>query len=118
MTTTVSLDGLRELSGFRAEHGCAISLYLDLDPSVTPTAGDAAASVRSLLDAAARSSGSTRAGLGRASEECVEARVASEIGELRVGEVHAIAARETGDQRRLDPTALGARKGAGSPTTS
>ena len=41
-TTTVSLDGLRELSGFRAEHGCAISLYLDLDPSVAPTAGDAA----------------------------------------------------------------------------
>ena len=63
MTTTVSLNGLRELSGFRAEHGCAISLYLDLDPSVTPTAGDAAARVRSLLDAASKSSGASRAGL-------------------------------------------------------
>ena len=39
-TTTVSLDGLRELSAFRAQNGCAISLYLDLDPSIAPTAGD------------------------------------------------------------------------------
>ena len=36
-TTTVSLDGLRELAAFRAEKGCAISLYVDLDPSVSPT---------------------------------------------------------------------------------
>ncbi len=38
-TTTVSLEGLRELAAFRAENGCAISLYLDLDPSIVPTAG-------------------------------------------------------------------------------
>jgi peptide chain release factor subunit 1 len=59
-TTTVSLDGLRELASFRAEKGCAISLYLDLDPSIVPTAGDAATRVRSLLDTAARSHGATR----------------------------------------------------------
>ena len=35
-TTMVSLDGLRELAAFRAENGCAISLYLDLDPSRVP----------------------------------------------------------------------------------
>ena len=58
--TTLSLDGLRELAGFRAENGCAITLYLDLDPSVAPTAGDAATRVRSLLDAAAKSHGATR----------------------------------------------------------
>ena len=29
---TVSWDGLRELAEFRAEKGCAISFYLDLDP--------------------------------------------------------------------------------------
>ena len=37
VTTTVSLDGLRELAAFRAENGVAISLYVDLDPSVSPT---------------------------------------------------------------------------------
>ena len=50
-TTTVNLDGLRELASFRAENGCAISIYLDLDPSIVPTAGDTATRVRSLLDA-------------------------------------------------------------------
>ena len=49
MTTTISLDGLRELAGFRAGRGCAVSLYLDLDPSRAPTAADVAARVRSLL---------------------------------------------------------------------
>jgi peptide chain release factor subunit 1 len=45
----VSWDGLRELAGFRAEKGCAISVYVDLDPSVAPTAGDAASRVNSLI---------------------------------------------------------------------
>ena len=45
----MSWDGLRELAGFRAEKGCAISLYVDLDPSVSPTAGDAATRINSLL---------------------------------------------------------------------
>ena len=57
---TVNLDGLRELASFRAEKGCAISLYLDLDPSVSPTTGDVATRVRSLLDVAAKSHGATR----------------------------------------------------------
>ena len=59
-TTTVSLDDLRELAAFRAENGCAISLYLDLDPSIAPTAGDTATRVRSLLDAGAKSHGASR----------------------------------------------------------
>ena len=62
-TTTVSLDGLRELAAFRAENGCAISLYLNLDPTVAPTIGDTATRVRSLLDGAAKSHGATRADL-------------------------------------------------------
>jgi peptide chain release factor subunit 1 len=49
MAATVSWDGLRELAGFRAEKGCAISLYLALDPSEAPTAGDAATRINSLL---------------------------------------------------------------------
>jgi len=50
--SAISLDALRELAGFRAERGCAITLYLDLDPSLSPTAGDVAARVRSLLSKA------------------------------------------------------------------
>ena len=49
MAATVSWDGLRELAGFRAEKGCAISVYVDLDPSVAPTAGDAASRINSLI---------------------------------------------------------------------
>ena len=68
MAATVSWDSLRELASFQAENGCAISLYLDLDPSTTPTAGDAQARVRSLLDTAGQiapraSSHSAREGL-------------------------------------------------------
>ncbi len=50
MAGTVSWDSLRELASFQAENGCAISLYLDLDPSATPTAGDAHTRVNSLLE--------------------------------------------------------------------
>jgi peptide chain release factor subunit 1 len=49
VAATVSWDGLRELAGFRAEKGCAISVYVDLDASVAPTAGDAASRVNSLI---------------------------------------------------------------------
>jgi peptide chain release factor subunit 1 len=57
MAETVSWDGLRELAEFRAEKGCAISLYLNLDPSVSPTAGDADTRVSSLLAQGERSDG-------------------------------------------------------------
>jgi len=50
MAGTVSWDSLRELASFQAEHGCAITLYVDLDPSIVPTAGDAHTRVNSLLD--------------------------------------------------------------------
>src|SRR5512133_1572526 len=50
MPGTISWDSLRELAAFQAENGCAISLYLDLDPSAAPTAGDAQTKVNSLLD--------------------------------------------------------------------
>jgi peptide chain release factor subunit 1 len=49
VAATVSWDGLRELAGFRAEKGCAISVYVDLDPSEAPTAGDAATRINSLI---------------------------------------------------------------------
>jgi peptide chain release factor subunit 1 len=49
MAEAVSWERLRELVGFRAEKGCATSFYLDLDPSIAPTAGDAHTQLNSLL---------------------------------------------------------------------
>ena len=63
MAATVSWERLRELAGFRAEKGCAISFYLDLDPSTAPTAGDAATRVNSLLAEGERNPGANRAEL-------------------------------------------------------
>jgi peptide chain release factor subunit 1 len=63
MAETVSWDGLRELAEFRAEKGCAISLYVDLDPSTTPTAGDAATRISALLNDGERNSVESNRGL-------------------------------------------------------
>ena len=60
MARTITWDELRDLAGFEAEEGCAISLYLGLDPGVTPTPGDAATRLRSLLDEAAKGDGANR----------------------------------------------------------
>ena len=37
MAATVSWDALRDLAGFRAGKGVAVSFYLDLALSLTPT---------------------------------------------------------------------------------
>jgi peptide subunit release factor 1 (eRF1) len=57
MARTVTWGELRDLAGFEAENGFAISVYLDLDPSVAPTAGDANTRLNSLLDGAAKENG-------------------------------------------------------------
>jgi peptide chain release factor subunit 1 len=49
MADTLSWEILRDLAAFRASGGCAISFYLNLDPSVAPTAPDAATRIKSLL---------------------------------------------------------------------
>jgi peptide chain release factor subunit 1 len=49
---TVNWERLRQLASFRAEQGCAISLFLNLDPSEVPTAGDAQTRMNALLGAA------------------------------------------------------------------
>jgi len=72
MTETVSWDGLRELAEFRAEKGCAITLYLDLDPSVVPTAGDADTRVSSLLAEGERS-GANHSGLTHDQRQALKA---------------------------------------------
>jgi hypothetical protein len=40
MAITVTMNLLRDLATFRARNGCALSIYLNLDPSVTPTTPD------------------------------------------------------------------------------
>jgi peptide chain release factor subunit 1 len=56
----VTWDSLRDLAGFRAQNGCAISLYLDLDPSDTPTAATADTRVNALIDEIERSEAARR----------------------------------------------------------
>jgi peptide chain release factor subunit 1 len=60
---TITWDQLRELAAFRALHGCAVSLYVGLDPSIVPTAGDLASHTRSLLARAERQLDAQRATL-------------------------------------------------------
>src|SRR5439155_22917055 len=60
LARTINWDELRDLAGFEAEKGCAISLYLDLDPTISPTAGDAATRLHSLLDGATKADGANR----------------------------------------------------------
>ena len=52
MADTVTWSTLRQLAGFRAENGCATTLYLNLDPSQVPTAGDAQTRMNALLNGA------------------------------------------------------------------
>jgi peptide chain release factor subunit 1 len=49
MAGTVTSARLRELAAFRTDKGCAISVYLNLDPSEVPTPGDAQTRMNSLL---------------------------------------------------------------------
>jgi peptide chain release factor subunit 1 len=52
MADTVTWSLLRDLASFRAEKGCATSLYVNLDPSEVPTAADAQTRMNALLTAA------------------------------------------------------------------
>jgi peptide chain release factor subunit 1 len=60
LASTITWDALRQLAAFRAENGCAISLYVDLDPRVSPTPGEAHTRVNSLLDEGLKSDGAGR----------------------------------------------------------
>jgi peptide chain release factor subunit 1 len=64
MATAVTTDTLRGLAGFRAANGCAISIYVDLDPSSTPTIPDVETKFNSVLSEAEKAAGAG-AGAGR-----------------------------------------------------
>jgi peptide chain release factor subunit 1 len=63
MAATVSWETLRQLAGFRAARGRAVSLYVGLDPRDAPTAGDVDVRMRSLLSEAEKSDGAARGDL-------------------------------------------------------
>src|ERR671935_2080504 len=52
VAATVSWDQLRDLAGFRARKGCAISIFLNLDPALAATAPEVSTKINSLLDEA------------------------------------------------------------------
>ena len=79
MAGSITWEQLRELAAFRATHGCAVSLYAGLDPSIVPTAGDLASHTRSLLARAERQLNDQRATLSP-DERKVLARDIERIG--------------------------------------
>jgi peptide chain release factor subunit 1 len=74
VAATVTWETLRQLAEFRAAHGCAISVYVDLDPSDTPTARDTSTRVHSLLDGL-RTSHGDRASLSHDQREALRGDV-------------------------------------------
>jgi len=62
-------EQLRELAAFRAGKGCAISLYVDLDPSDAPTPADVETKVNSVLQVAERHLDERKAQLTRDQRE-------------------------------------------------
>jgi peptide chain release factor subunit 1 len=73
MARTIGWEELRGLAAFEAEKGCAISLYLNLDPSVVPTAGDAVTRMNSLLDEAAKGDEANRRDLSHDQRQAIRA---------------------------------------------
>jgi len=72
MAETLSWNRLRDLAGFRSEAGCAISLYLNLDPATVPTARDVDAHVNALLSDAEKRIDTRRGELSHAERERVK----------------------------------------------
>src|SRR5688500_12970189 len=70
---TVTWETLRQLAGFKAKKGCAISLYLGLDPRESPTSGDVDTRMSYLLTEAERSDGASRDGLSHAQRLALKA---------------------------------------------
>ena len=73
MAAVVTERLLRELAGFRAENGCAVSIYVDFDPSEVPTIPDEKTKFRATVLEAERKAEQRRAALGRDCKLALEA---------------------------------------------
>src|SRR6266513_290210 len=107
MAASVTWEVLRDLAAFRAERGCAISLYLDLDPGESPTAEAVDTRINALLDGVSRWESANQSELTREQKEGVRA----DLDRLRAffedefsregGVLVAFVGRERGDLYRL-----------------
>jgi peptide chain release factor subunit 1 len=75
MAETITWEQLRELAGFRAQHGCAISLYVDLDPREAPTAADVETRVNSLISETNRMLDERKGSMAREQREALKADI-------------------------------------------
>src|SRR5438445_9186029 len=73
MATVVTEGLLRELAGFRAANGCAISIYIDFDPSEAPTVPAEKTKFHALVDAAKRKADARARARGRNCKLALEA---------------------------------------------
>ena len=69
----ITWEQLRELAAFRAENGCAVSLYVNLDPSEAPTAAAVETRVNSQLAEAERLADERKASTSHAQREGLKA---------------------------------------------
>jgi peptide subunit release factor 1 (eRF1) len=72
MAPTITWDTLRELAGFNADQGCAVSLYLNLDPSEVPTAAGVETRVNSLISEAHRTLEERKGSMTREAREALK----------------------------------------------
>jgi peptide chain release factor subunit 1 len=72
MALTITWEQLRDLAGFRADQGCAISLYLNLDPSEVPTPADVETRANSLISDVQRKFDERKASLGHEQREALK----------------------------------------------
>src|SRR3954469_1795611 len=68
----ITWDELRGLAAFRADAGCAVSLYLNLDPSEVPTSADVETRASSLIAEANRVHDARKGSLGREEREALK----------------------------------------------
>jgi hypothetical protein len=66
---------LRELAAFRAENGCAVSLYVNLDPSEAPTPAAVETRVNAQLSEAERLADERKASLTHGQREGLKADI-------------------------------------------
>ena len=78
MARTITWERLRELAGFRAENGCAVSLYVNLDPSDVPTSADVEARAHSLISETHRMLEERKNSMARVQREALK----SDIGRI------------------------------------
>ena len=69
----ITWEQLRELAAFRAENGCAVSLYVNLDPSEAPTPAAVETRVNSQLAEAERLADERKAALRHDQREALKA---------------------------------------------